>query len=101
MLPLAVATSIDALAVGITFVAVPVKILNTSGLINTAVACVLILMTTFLFSAAGVRIGNVFGAKYKSGAEAAGGIVLLLIGIKILLEHYGVIALVLSMLTGR
>ena len=42
-----------------------------------------------------------FGTKYKSGAEAAGGIVLLLIGIKILLEHYGVIALVLSMLTGR
>ena len=101
MFMMAVATSVDALAVGITFVAVPVKILNASGLINTAVACVLILITTFLISAAGVRIGSVFGTKYKSGAEAAGGIVLLLIGIKILLEHYGVIALVLSMLTGR
>lgn len=100
MFMMAVATSIDALAVGITFVAVPVKILGASAVINTAVACVLILMTTFLFSAAGVRIGSIFGAKYKSGAEVVGGVVLLLIGAKILLEHYGIPALVFSTLSG-
>lgn len=91
MFMMAVATSIDALAVGITFVAVPVTILDASHLINTIFACLLITATTFLFSMAGVRIGNVFGARYKSGAEAAGGFVLLFIGIKILLEHFGVI----------
>ena len=91
MFMMAVATSIDALAVGITFVAVPVKIVNASELMNTAIACVLILLTTFLISASGVRIGAVFGAKYKTGAEAAGGVVLILIGIKILLEHYGIL----------
>ena len=100
MFMMAVATSIDALAVGITFVAVPVKILGASAVINTAVACVLILLTTFLFSAAGVRIGSIFGAKYKSGAEVVGGVVLLLIGAKILLEHYGIPALVFSTLSG-
>ncbi|MCR5011364.1 MAG: manganese efflux pump MntP family protein [Lachnospiraceae bacterium] len=91
MFMMAVATSIDALAVGITFVAVPVNIMNASGFINTAAACILIMLTTFLFSASGVRIGAVFGAKYKSGAEIAGGIVLILISIKILLEHYGIL----------
>ena len=100
MFMMAVATSIDALAVGITFVAVPVKILNVPEIINTAIACILILVTTFIFSAAGVRIGSVFGAKYKTGAEAIGGIVLLLIGIKILLEHYGVFTLIFSLITG-
>lgn len=91
MFMMAVATSIDALAVGITFVAVPVTILNASNFINTIFACLLITLTTFLFSMVGVRIGNVFGARYKSGAEAAGGFVLLFIGLKILLEHFGVI----------
>ena len=91
MFMMAVATSIDALAVGITFVAVPVEILNTSNLINTIFACCLIAVTTFLFSAIGVRIGSVFGSRYQSGAEAAGGFVLLFIGLKILLEHFGVI----------
>ncbi len=100
MFMMAVATSIDALAVGITFVAVPVKILNVPEFINTAIACILILVTTFIFSAAGVRIGSVFGTKYKTGAEAIGGIVLLLIGIKILLEHYGVFTLIFSLITG-
>ena len=91
MFMLAVATSIDALAVGITFVAVPVNIMNESELINTVIACLLIMITTFLFSAAGVRVGAAFGAKYKTRAEAAGGVVLILIGIKILLEHYGIL----------
>lgn len=90
MFMMAVATSIDALAVGITFVAVPVKILDTAVLINTIFGCALICLVTFVFSAIGVRIGNVFGARYKSGAEAAGGFVLLFIGLKILLEHFGV-----------
>ncbi|MBR5974739.1 MAG: manganese efflux pump [Clostridiales bacterium] len=91
MFMMAVATSIDALAVGITFVAVPVTILDAPVLVNTAVACAIITATTFVFSFVGVRIGNVFGARYKSGAEAAGGFVLIFIGLKILLEHFGVI----------
>lgn len=91
MFMMAVATSIDALAVGITFVAVPVSIMSAPVFVNTVVACIIITITTFLFSALGVRIGNVFGARYKSGAEAAGGFVLLFIGLKILLEHFGVI----------
>ena len=91
MFMMAVATSIDALAVGITFVAVPVTILDAPVLVNTVVACAIITATTFVFSFVGVRIGNVFGARYKSGAEEAGGFVLIFIGLKILLEHFGVI----------
>ena len=82
MLLLAVATSIDALAVGVTFAFLRVDILPAVTLIG---AC------TFLISAAGVKIGNVFGSRYKSGAELAGGAVLVLIGVKILLEHLGVL----------
>lgn len=82
MIPLAVATSIDALAVGVTFAFLEVAILPAVCLIG---------ITTFAFSAAGVTIGNVFGAKYKSKAELAGGIVLILLGTKILLEHLGVL----------
>lgn len=81
MLPLAVATSIDALAVGVTFAFLQVNVLPAVCLIG---------ITTFVFSAAGVTIGNVFGAKYKSKAELAGGIVLILLGTKILLEHLGI-----------
>lgn len=81
MLPLAVATSIDALAVGITYAFLQVRILPAVSLIG---------VTTFVLSAAGVKIGNVFGLKYKSRAEIAGGIILILMGIKILLEHLGV-----------
>ena len=94
MFLLAVATSIDALAVGITFVAVPIKILSASGLINTVLGCLLIVATTFVFSSIGVKIGNAFGARFKSGAEAAGGFVLVFIGLKILLEHFGVLELI-------
>ena len=82
MLPLAVATSIDALAVGVTFAFLKVNIVP---------AVLFIGCTTFVLSAAGVKIGNVFGAKYKSKAELAGGVVLVLMGTKILLEHLGVL----------
>ena len=83
MLMMAVATSIDALAVGITFAFLSVRILPAAGLIG---------ITTFIISGAGIYIGNVFGAKYKSRAELAGGVILILIGAKILLEHLGIIS---------
>ena len=83
MVILAVATSIDALAVGVTFAFLRVRILPAAGLIG---------VTTFLLSGLGVYIGHVFGLKYKAKAELAGGIILILIGLKILLEHLGVIA---------
>ena len=80
MFLLAVATSIDALAVGITFAFLKVQI----------VAAVLFIgVTTFIISALGVKIGNVFGTKYKAKAEFAGGLILVLLGFKILLEHLG------------
>ena len=82
MLPLAVATSIDALAVGITFAFLEVQILPAVSLIG---------ITTFILSAVGLKVGNVFGAKYKSKAELLGGAVLILMGIKILLEHLGLL----------
>jgi putative Mn2+ efflux pump MntP len=82
MLLLAVATSIDALAVGVTFAFLQVRILPAAGLIG---------VTTFLLSALGIRIGSVFGARFKSGAELAGGVILILIGVKILLEHLGLV----------
>ena len=83
MLVMAIATSIDALAVGITFAFLQVNILHAALLIGC---------TTFALSAAGVYIGNVFGAKYKGKAEFAGGAILILIGLKILLEHLGIIS---------
>ena len=82
MLPLAVATSIDALAVGVTFAFLKVDIIP---------AMLSIGVVTFLLSAMGVYMGNVFGTKYKSKAELAGGVVLILIGAKILLEHINLI----------
>lgn len=87
MFLMAVATSIDALAIGITFVAVPVSVLGENIWINTLFGCGVICAVTFIISAIGVFIGNIFGAKYKSGAEAVGGIVLILIGIKILGQY--------------
>ena len=83
MLVMAVATSIDALAVGITFAFLKVNILQ---------AVLFIGVTTFLLSAVGVKVGNVFGVKYKAKAEFLGGLILILLGIKILLEHLGIIA---------
>ena len=78
MLVLAVATSIDALAVGVTFAFLRVQIVPAV----TFIGC-----TTFLLSMTGVRVGTVFGARYKSRAELAGGGILLLMGVKILVEH--------------
>ena len=92
MLLLAVATSVDALAVGITFALLPVGI--TFALlpeVNIFSAVGLIGLTTCCLSALGLKVGNIFGLKYKSKAEIAGGIILILIGVKILLEHLGVI----------
>lgn len=83
MLLLAVATSIDALAVGISFAVLPD--------VNIGAAVALIGATTFILSAVGLKIGNVFGARFKNKAEIAGGVILVLIGLKILLEHLGVI----------
>lgn len=91
MFLMAVATSIDALAVGITFACVPVEIMAASQLMNTVVAVCLIGLTTFTISCIGVKAGSVFGARYKSKAEFVGGAILILIGVKILLEHLGVL----------
>lgn len=79
---LAFATSVDALAVGISFAFLSVQIWKSVSIIG---------VTTFLISFAGVCIGNRFGAKLKAKAEIAGGVILILIGLKILLEHLGVI----------
>lgn len=84
LLVLAVATSIDALAVGVTF-----SVLELAVSIGAAVA--LIGCTTFVISLGGVYVGNVFGARYKGKAEFVGGAILILIGMKILLEHFGVL----------
>ena len=82
LIALAIATSIDALAVGITFAFLQVSIIPSICLIG---------IITFVLSIIGVIIGNKFGTKYKSKAELAGGIVLVLIGLKILLEHLGIL----------
>lgn len=78
MLILAVATSIDALAIGVTFAFLNVNIISAVSIIGTI---------TFFMSALGIKIGNIFGSKYKSKAEFAGGFILILLGIKILAEH--------------
>lgn len=82
MFVMAVATSIDALAVGIS--------LAMAGNVNIWIAITLIGITTALFSALGVKIGNLFGSRYEQKAEAAGGFILILLGMKILLEHLGI-----------
>lgn len=81
MLPMALATSIDALAVGVTFAFLQVNILP---------AILFIGVTTFLLSALGVRLGSVFGQRYQTAAQILGGVILILMGVKILLEHLGV-----------
>lgn len=81
MIVLALATSIDALAVGITFAFLKVSIMPAVSFIGTV---------TFFISIAGVFIGNFFGAKYKSKAEFTGGIILVCLGFKILMEHLGI-----------
>lgn len=89
MFLLAVATSIDALAVGITFACVPVHLTGSlTPFMNTLAGCLIIALITCLISVTGVKIGNVFGSRYKKKAEIAGGIILVLLGIKILAEHF-------------
>ena len=82
MFLLAVATSIDALATGITFAFLSVDIVPAICFIGSI---------TFCLSAAGVKIGSIFGTRYKAKAEFAGGIILILMGLKILLEHLGIL----------
>ena len=82
LLMLAIATSIDALAVGITFAFLGV---------NIVVAIAVIGVTTFVLSVVGVAVGHAFGARYEKGATIVGGVVLVLIGCKILLEHLGIV----------
>ncbi len=83
MLVMAIATSIDALAVGIS--------LAMAGDVNIFVAVLLIGVTTFVLSAAGVKLGTVFGCRFQKKAQTAGGVILILLGVKILLEHLGLI----------
>ena len=83
MFVMAVATSIDALAVGIS--------LAMAGNVNILTAVILIAATTFVLSAAGVKIGSIFGSKFEKKAELAGGIILIALGLKILLEHIGIL----------
>ncbi len=84
MFVMAVATSIDALAVGIS--------LAMAGDVNIFLAITFIGVITFAMSAMGVQIGNIFGSRFEKKAEALGGFILIALGIKILLEHLGVIA---------
>ena len=84
MLLLAIATSIDALAVGVSFACIQVRLWSSVLLIG---------VTTFLFSVLGVRLGNVVGSKFEKGAGILGGVILILIGTKILLEHLGVLSI--------
>ena len=87
MLVLAIATSIDALAVGITFACVPISITSSiSRFANTMIGIGIIGVITFIISIIGVKIGNIFGSKYKNKAEFAGGVILILIAIKIIIQ---------------
>jgi putative Mn2+ efflux pump MntP len=83
MLPLAIATSIDAMAAGISFAFLRINIL---------LAVFTIGVVTFVLSMVGVALGSAFGSKFKSSAEIAGGVILCVIGLKILLQHMGVIS---------
>lgn len=83
MFVMAVATSIDALAVGVS--------LALAGDVNIWMAVMLIGCTTFILSAAGVKVGSIFGNKFEKKAQATGGIILILLGTKILLEHLGIL----------
>lgn len=87
MLPLAVATSIDALAVGVTFACVGFNFTLISKSLTIIPSVFIIGVITFIISAIGIKIGNVFGLKYKSKAELVGGVVLVLMGLKFLIEQ--------------
>ena len=83
MFIMAIATSIDAMAVGIS--------LAMAGDVNIFTAVLLIGVITFIMCAAGVKIGNVFGSRFEKRAQVAGGVILILLGTKILLEHLGIL----------
>lgn len=83
MLLMAIATSIDALAVGIS--------LAMAGSVNIFYAAGIIALTTFVLSAIGVKVGSVFGDRFEKKAEVVGGIILIFLGVKILLEHLGIL----------
>ena len=87
MFMMAVATSIDALAVGITFVAVPVEVFRANRILNVLFAVIVIGVITFITSMIGVKIGSVFGDRFKSGAEIMGGTILLFIGFRALITY--------------
>ncbi len=93
MLLMAVATSIDALAVGIS--------LAMAGEVNIFVAVILIGAVTFALSVAGVKLGNLFGCRFEKKAQAAGGIILILLGLKILLEHLGILDRLAAWISAR
>ena len=84
MFVMAVATSIDAMAVGIS--------LAMAGNVNIVTAVLLIGVTTFLLSGVGVKVGNIFGSRFEKKAQLLGGVILILLGTKILLEHLGILA---------
>lgn len=84
MFVLAVATSIDAFAVGVSFACLEIGSLMIPAVLFIGVI-------TFILSMVGVKVGNVFGTKYKAKAEIAGGVILILLGVKIILEHFGVL----------
>lgn len=84
MLPLAIATSIDALAAGVSFAFIKVQIVPAVGLIG---------VITLMLSMIGVKVGSIFGAKFKKKAELIGGLILVLMGLKILIEHLGILVL--------
>ena len=87
MFLMAVTTSIDAFAVGVTFACVPVRIIPAGVLANTFLGASIIGAITFAISCIGVRTGNLFGTRYKSKAEWTGGVILVLIGVKIAVGH--------------
>ena len=87
MFMMAVATSIDALAVGITFVAVPVEVFSAGHLLNVLFAVAVIGVITCFISMAGVKIGSIFGDRFEKWSEIMGGVILIIIGLKSLIEH--------------
>lgn len=91
MLIMSIATSIDALAVGIAFACEKINILDVSDIVNTLIGVGIIAVITCIISCFGVKIGNIFGSKFKSKAEFCGGLILILIGVKILLEYFGLL----------
>lgn len=91
MLVMAIATSIDALAVGIAFACEKINILAVSDIVNTLIGVGIIGIITCIISCFGVKIGNLFGSKFKSKAEFCGGLILIFIGVKILLEYFGIL----------